>query len=118
MNNVAQRYAEALFELASEKNKIDLWQEQMDVVGESIGSNPRILEILKHSKIDSKDKKDILEKCFSLGLINVPNGDTYIPLRVCLEKYMDREEAAELQDTMGELLDEKISEFVDQFEEL
>ena len=38
MNNVAQRYAEALFELASEKNKIDLWQEQMDVVGESIGS--------------------------------------------------------------------------------
>ena len=65
MNNVAQRYAEALFELASEKNKVDLWQEQMDVVGESIGSNPRILEILKHSKIDSKDKKDILEKCFS-----------------------------------------------------
>ena len=59
-----------------------------------------------------------LRNSFSLGLINVPNGDTYIPLRVCLEKYMDREEAAELQDTMGELLDEKISEFVDQFEEL
>lgn len=59
-----------------------------------------------------------LRNSFSLGLIHVPNGDAYIPLRVCLEKYMDREEAAELQDTMGELLDEKISEFVDQFEEL
>ena len=59
-----------------------------------------------------------LRNSFGLGLINVPNGDTYIPLRVCLEKYMDREEAAELQDTMGELLDEKISDFVDQFEEL
>lgn len=59
-----------------------------------------------------------LRSSFSLGLIHVPNGDTYIPLRVCLEKYMDREEAAELQDTMGELLDEKTSEFVDQFEEL
>ncbi|WP_417089037.1 hypothetical protein [Eubacterium maltosivorans] len=59
-----------------------------------------------------------LRNSFGLGLIHVPNGDTYIPLRVCLEKYMDREEAAELQDTMGELLDEKISEFVDQFEEL
>lgn len=59
-----------------------------------------------------------LRNSFSLGLIHVPNGDTHIPLRVCLEKYMDREEAAELQGTMGELLDEKISEFVDQFEEL
>ena len=65
MNSVAARYAEALFELASEKNTIDLWQEQMDVVGDAIRSNPRLLEILKHSKIDSKDKKDILEKCFS-----------------------------------------------------
>ena len=65
MNSVAARYAEALFELACEKNTIDLWQEQMDVVGDSIRSNPRLLEILKHSKIDSKDKKDILEKCFS-----------------------------------------------------
>ena len=65
MNSVAARYAEALFELACEKNTIDLWQEQMDVVGDAIRSNPRLLEILKHSKIDSKDKKDILEKCFS-----------------------------------------------------
>lgn len=65
MNSVASRYAEALFELASEKNTIDLWQQQMDVVGQAIDENPRLLEILKHSKIDSKDKKDILEKCFS-----------------------------------------------------
>ena len=65
MNSVAARYAEALFELASEKHTIDLWQEQMDVVGDSIRKNPRLLEILKHSKIDSKDKKDIIEKCFS-----------------------------------------------------
>ena len=76
MNNVAQRYAEALFELASEKNKIDLWQEQMDVVGESIGSNPRILEILKHSKIDSKDKKDILEKCIEVKKLLVTSINT------------------------------------------
>ena len=65
MNNVAQRYAEALFELACEKHTIDLWQEQMDVVGDAIGANPRLLEILKHSKVDSKEKKDIVEKCFS-----------------------------------------------------
>lgn len=70
------------------------------------------------SLIKKIDGLRALRNSFSLGLIHVPNGDTYIPLRVCLEKYMDREEAAELQDTMGELLDEKISEFVDQFEEL
>lgn len=70
------------------------------------------------SLIKKIDGLRALRNSFSLSLIHVPNGDTYIPLRVCLEKYMDREEAAELQDTMGELLDEKISEFVDQFEEL
>ena len=70
------------------------------------------------SLIKKIDGLRALRNSFSLGLIHVPNGDTYTPLRVCLEKYMDREEAAELQDAMGELLDEKISEFVDQFEEL
>ena len=49
------------------------------------------------SLIKKIDGLRALRNSFSLGLIHVPNGDTYIPLRVCLEKYMDREEAAELK---------------------
>ena len=65
MNEVANRYAEALFDLAIEMNQIDAWQNEMDMVEVVLNENPKILHILKHSKVDFIEKKAIIEKCFA-----------------------------------------------------
>ncbi|MDD6468138.1 MAG: F0F1 ATP synthase subunit delta [Erysipelotrichaceae bacterium] len=65
MNSVTARYAEALFELAQEENKIDLWQQQMDLVQQVIEKNPQIIRILSHSKIEQEEKKSIIEQVFA-----------------------------------------------------
>lgn len=65
MNSVAARYAEALFELAKEEEKIDLWQQQMDLVQQVVDEHPEIIRILTHSKVEQAEKKSIVEQVFS-----------------------------------------------------
>ena len=65
MNEVANRYAEALFELAIEMNQVDAWQSEMDMVESVLNDNPKIMEILRHTKVDFQEKKAIVEKCFA-----------------------------------------------------
>lgn len=64
MNYIAYQYAEALFSLSLEKNKV------VDVLNEFIqftsAMDNEIIDFINHPKISKKDKKDIIAK----GVIN------------------------------------------------
>lgn len=61
---VASRYAHALFELAKQEDVLDTCKENLDVISQGMKEYPDLFMLLKHPKIDKKDKKDILSKSF------------------------------------------------------
>ncbi len=62
MNQLAQRYAEALFELASEANQIDLWQKQARQVSLAFKDDQMLLRFFTSVEISKEDKKHVLRK--------------------------------------------------------
>lgn len=64
MDTIASRYAKALFELAKENDKVEIYQKQIKYVHSVIKENKELLEFLKSYKIKSSNKKDLLNKIF------------------------------------------------------
>ena len=62
MNEIAQTYAEALFSLALEENKLDLLQEQVKELSSVIEDNPGFLMLLDSRFMGVKERKEIAEK--------------------------------------------------------
>ena len=62
MNEIAQTYAEALFSLALEENKLDLLQEQVKELSSIIEDNPGFLMLLDSRFMVVKERKEIAEK--------------------------------------------------------
>ena len=48
---VSQTYGEALFELAMEQDKIDVFTEEIDVISEVLAKNPDFSKLMNHPKI-------------------------------------------------------------------
>ena len=66
---VSQTYGEALFELANEQDKIDVFTEEIDVISEVLAQNPDFSKLMNHPKIDKENKLEIVDKVF-LGRID------------------------------------------------
>ncbi len=66
---VAGTYSEALFDVAVETDKIDLFMEDLNGVVDSFNEHPEFFELLKTPQISIEEKKDIIENVFS-GKIN------------------------------------------------
>lgn len=64
MEQVSQRYAEALFELANELHVTDDWQEQMRAVKNVFTENTEFLKVLCHYRVSKEEKKDLIIKTF------------------------------------------------------
>lgn len=64
MDTIASRYAKALFELAKENDKVEIYQKQVKYVHSVIRENKELLEFLKCYTIESSNKKDLLNKIF------------------------------------------------------
>ena len=62
MNEIAQTYAEALFSLALEENKLELLQEQAKELSSIIEDNPGFLMLLDSRFMGVKERKEIAEK--------------------------------------------------------
>lgn len=61
---VGKRYAEALFEVAEEVNKIDEFREEIKFISDVFEQNERLRTIFEHPKLSKAEKKDILNELF------------------------------------------------------
>lgn len=68
---VAKRYAQALFEVASEKQQIDLVEQELDQVKQLFNDNPAFLQFLQHPQISGGAKKKEVNTIFQGKLSEV-----------------------------------------------
>lgn len=61
---VAKRYAEALFQLTEEKNRLNQTVEDLSVVKEVFNSSSQLNSFFKHPSISRENKNNVLEEAF------------------------------------------------------
>lgn len=75
---ISKRYAVALFELAKETDKIDLFNSQIEVMYNSIKADKEFLAVLNHPRISGGEKFNLFQNIYKdniseeiLGLISI-----------------------------------------------
>jgi F-type H+-transporting ATPase subunit delta len=61
---ISRRYANALFELALESNKLDLYKNEIELIYDSVTKDNEFLKILNHPQITSEEKAKMLDDIF------------------------------------------------------
>lgn len=64
MEVVASRYAESLFDLAKEENKVEAYKKDMDFVATIFKSDPTFVPFFSHVLIEDDVKFDLITKSF------------------------------------------------------
>ena len=62
---VATNYGEALFELAKEEEKLDVFKNDLANIEDVISKNDDLQMVLSHPKIEKNDKKELMIKIFN-----------------------------------------------------
>ena len=65
---VARNYAEALFDLASQNEGLERYQEAIEVVARLLDEDPKLRLFLETPRIDADDKKKVLKKALGGAL--------------------------------------------------
>ncbi len=133
---IGKRYAEALFEVASELNKLEQFKQEIKAVSDVLENEPQLKTIFQHPKLSKNEKKDIIKSIFNnrvsqeilnLCYIVVDKGrerhitdisDEYIKLsnqkmgiveaQAVTAVPMDEEEKLKLQNKLSEKLGKKV----------
>lgn len=61
---VSRRYSSALFEIALESNKLDLFEEQVKYVYNSLKNNSEFLKVIDHPQISENEKMKMFKEIF------------------------------------------------------
>lgn len=61
---ISKTYGEALFELAIEENKTDVFLEEIRAVREILAANPEFGALMNHPKITKEEKTEVMENVF------------------------------------------------------
>ncbi len=77
----AGRYANALFDLALESSKLDVFEEEIKLVLDTMKNDEKFLLVLNHPQISGEEKMDILEKAFKGRISNEIMGLFSVALR-------------------------------------
>ena len=64
---ISTNYATALFNIASEENKLKLFKKELEEVNLCILENKEFLTIMNHPKVSKIDKKSIIQKIFQFN---------------------------------------------------
>lgn len=64
MSVVGDRYAESLFDLAKEENKVIQYLDDIKLVGEVLDSDPQIVQFFNHVLIENDKKIQLLDQSF------------------------------------------------------
>lgn len=62
---VSKTYGDALFEIAMEENKLDLFLEEVRTVQTAMGENPDLFKLMTHPKVVKEEKIKVIEDIFS-----------------------------------------------------
>ncbi|MFC2058031.1 ATP synthase F1 subunit delta [Chloroflexota bacterium] len=62
MSVSAKRHAQAVFQIALEKNEVDKWRDELDTIAATLG-DPSLASVLESPKVLFKDKVELLNKC-------------------------------------------------------
>ena len=63
-SQVAERYGEALFELAKETGALSQWGSQARELIEVVEENPQLLDFFNAVKISNQEKKEVVDRLF------------------------------------------------------
>ena len=95
---VSKTYGEALFEVAMEEQKADVFLEEALVILTTLEQNPQLDKLMKHPKISKQEKEQVFENIFKghiseemLGFIKlVVNKERYSELTKIFRYLVDR----------------------------
>ncbi|MDQ0339417.1 F-type H+-transporting ATPase subunit delta [Caldalkalibacillus uzonensis] len=90
MGAVAKRYAKALFEVAKEKDELDLVKQELQNIQELLNQNPAFVQFLRHPLIEKQAKKEFIGKVFAGQLSQAMTG--------LLHLLIERDRENELED--------------------
>lgn len=99
---IARRYANALFELAQESNRIDRFDEEVKMVYGSINDNDEFRTVLNHPQLSAEEKMAMLENVFKDSVCEDILGLFHLVLR--------KNREAELIEILSVFID-KVREF-------
>lgn len=120
---ISNRYAQALFSVAVEKNAVEEYEQSIRLICDVISADNELMKILTHPDITGEEKLNIMTECFKstvgddiMGLFSViisKNREKYIPeiLEMFIEKAREYEGKCEaVIESARELSDGKIKE--------
>lgn len=84
---VAKTYGEALFEIAMEENKTEIFIQEVDGIKAILEQNPEFDKLLKHPKISKQEKIEIVENVFKEKITNEMIG--FLELIITKERYSE-----------------------------
>ena len=61
---ISKTYGEALFELAVEENKVDVFADEISAILDILNQNPDFVSLLNHPKISKEEKLQVVEEVF------------------------------------------------------
>lgn len=61
---IGKRYAEALYEVALELDKLEQFKEEIKSISQVLESEPKLKTIFEHPKLSKNEKKDIINSIF------------------------------------------------------
>ena len=61
---VAKRYANALYDIATEDNKVDLFMDEMDFVKSVFVKETQLVKVLNHPKVSTEERIEVIEDIF------------------------------------------------------
>ncbi len=61
---ISKTYGEALFELAVEENKVDIFEQEISAILEIMNQNPDFIQLLNHPKISKEEKMKVMDEVF------------------------------------------------------
>jgi F-type H+-transporting ATPase subunit delta len=69
VNQLAMKYAQAMYELATEKDVLDVVETQLRTIEATIAANPDLAMLLYHPQVPAQAKKDTLVEVFGADLL-------------------------------------------------
>ncbi len=84
---ISKTYGEALFELAVEEKKTDVFLEEVQAVLEALKKNPDLSKLLNHPKISKEEKTEVVENVFKGRISDEITG--FLALIISKERYKE-----------------------------
>ncbi len=72
------RYANALFEVAKESKQLDVVEQELQLIVETIFSDQTITSFINHPQITADDKKELIDKVFGENVTKISRNFLFI----------------------------------------